>query len=546
MSRAYHKMKQRENAKATKPSSVHHGERDPLERHTFTESAHGKSTVKVGETYHPEKNLIKEYTNYVDNRIQVDNGNFATSFLTSQYMDFEMQTLTVDICQKATFAFTLQNLSAVPWTLPNLNFLIDRTQILWNGADSDDSWYGWHHKEMNQMFGRNVEATARQMHFYPPDAPEGYAFMPRNQQFYTETVPSTTTLGIDYSTVGSLSYPLGIPSKGPLVVPAGGSLALELDLTPLPLFSGHIFFPSIEGRKTRLRIYMNATDSIIGDSSSVHEVYVPLAPQTNKDVLITARAANLLRLQTAELRIHGHRITVDSVRHELHRRHAHSFAFKVLIPQRVFFTINASTGVEMGEDKRTQGLKGVFALWTLMLRDTDCEFTACKSEWIDGLRNITEIEGDGTVRDYEKKDGYIFSTMVDEVRFPGGNLYLSRHADYGQFMRADPANRGSIVPGTGVARAIGPDATATKPYYHSSGRNKRILALCYSSQPQKDYWWGTQYGGEYNDGDKVIKYTPGTSYFDYAFTNAQKNFWITGWRCATINWNGSEFLVIKQ
>ena len=538
MSRNYHRLKQKENAMATKSHQVHHGERDVVEGHTYAAAADGKPTVRVGHTEVPEKNLIKEFTNYVDNKIQVDGSNYGTVFKTNSYVDFKIEQCSFDICAKAVMFMILRNDSTRDWTLPNTHFLVERILPLWNGTDTDDSWYNTQLKEANHLFGKNVETTSRQMHFFPPSEGLGKAYMPRNQSLICDVESNTSTGTLQFD--APFSTPTGIPSAGPLVVPAGGQLEVELDLTALPLFSGHLVYSAFESRKTRLRVYFNSTDGIIGDSTYSNSEIVPGTPVYQE--LMTARQNNQLQLQFCELRLHGHRITVDSVRHELHRRHASNFAFKCLIPRRIYMNSIVTTDIENGDNRTLDSFRGVFCLWTLTLRDPDCEFAARKAEWYNGIRNITEESGVGEVRDYSKKDSSIFSTLVDDVRFPGGNQFFTAHADWGQYMHADPHARGSVVTTTGLSRALAPGG----PYRHRCGQEKRYLALSFSSQPLKDYWWGTQYGSEFQSGGKTIKYTPGRAYDNTVINSLSKNFWINGWQFCTITWNGKEFVVTKQ
>lgn len=537
MSRNYHRMKQVEASKNESSHQVHHDPRDMMEGHTTHHSADGKPTARVNNTEVPETSLIKEFSNYADNKIQVDGSNYTSIFRTSSYIDFKIEEVTFDICARATLYMILSNSSARDWTLPNLEFLIERIQILWNGNDADDSWYNTQLKEMNHLFGKNIESQAALSHFHPPSAGLGKAFLPKNQSLVCMPGPNTNTGTLSY--VAPIAAPSGIPYQEPLVVPAGGQTIVELDLTALPLFSGHLVFPSFDSRTTRLRIYFNATDSIIGDSTYSNSVVGGSAVWVQ---LAAARQANLLTLQFAELRLHGHRITQESVRKALQQRHAGSFAFKCLIPRRMYQNSSLTTGVENGDNRTLSSMQGTFGLWTLTLRDPDAEFAPRKAEWYNGIRNITEENGVSKVRDYTQKDSRIFSNIVDQVRFAGGNQFFAAHSDHGQYMHADPATRGAVDVATGLSRAL----AVGGPYRHKCGEEKRYLALCFSNQPMKDYWWGTQYGSEWSNGGKILKYTPGLRYDNTPMLATSQNLWINGWQFATVMWNGHEFVVIKH
>ena len=538
MSRNFHRMKQKQLALSDKTHQVHHDPRDMMEGHTTKHSADGKPTVTVNNTEVPETSLVKEFSNYVDNKIQVDGSNYTTVFKTSAYADFKIEQCDFDICARATIFMTLSNQSNRDWTLPNLEFLIERIQILWNGNDADDSWYNTQIKECNHLLAKNVEASAALHHFHPPSAGLGRAFMPKNQTVVCDPRGNTGTGTLSY--VAPFSTPCGIPRAEPLVVPAGGERDVELDITCLPLFSGHLVFSAFDSRKTRLRVYFNATDSIIGDSTySNSEVTVgtPVYVQ-----LAAARAANQLQLRFCELRLHGHRITQAAVRAALHQRHAHSFAFKCLIPRRMYQSSNVTTNVENGDNRTLSSMEGTFCFWTITLRDPDVEFAARKSEWYNGIRKISEENGVSKVRDYSQKDSLIFSNVVDQIRFPGGNQFFAAHSDHGQYMEADPIERGAVVTTTGASRGLAPGG----PYRHQCGLEKRYIALCFSNQPMKDYWWGTQYGSEYSDGGKILKYVPGLKYDNSPLASTPQNLWINGWQFATVIWNSTEFNVIKH
>ena len=537
-SRNYHRIKQRELAMADNTHQVHHDPRDMVEGHTTAHSADGKPTVRVQNTEMPETSLVKEFSNYVDNKIQVDGSNYTTIFKTSGYIDFKIEQCSFDICARATLYMTLRNSSTRDWTLPNLEFLTDRTQILWNGNDSDDSWYNTQLKECNHLLAKNVESSAALHHFHPPSDGLGRAFMPKNQTNVCDARGNTGSGTLSY--VAPFATPCGIPRTEPLVVPANGELNVELDITCLPLFSGHLVFSAFESRKTRLRVYFNATDSIIGDSTySNSEIVVGTKVYTE---LATARQANQLQLGFCELRLHGHRITEEAVRHALHRRHSQSFAFKCLIPRRMYQNSVVTTDVENGDNRTLSSMQGTFCFWTLTLRDTDVEYAPRKAEWYNGIRDITEENGAGNVRDYSEKDSLIFSNVVDSVRFPGGNQFFAAHSDHGQYMEADPVTRGSVVVTTGASRALAPGG----PYRHRCGLEKRYIALCFSNQPMKDYWWGTQYGSEHSNGNKILKYTPGLKYDNTPLAATSQNLWINGWQFATVVWNSKDFRVIKH
>jgi hypothetical protein len=522
---------------------------DPLNHLVEKESRHGKHTVEVnfggGKVNVPPGSLTKQLTNYCDSRIPLQGGATTNVFSTSSPLEFELKAVSCEIVTQALLRISLQNNHAsVDWTLPNLWRLIDRIQILWNGADVGDTYYSDNLGDMIQLFSRNIDAAAALMHFHPPSEGGGPAYMPRNQSQRFNSVGAVSG-PVDYDATGTLSYPPVIPSTEPLVVPFGTSRDFYIDLTSLPLFKGDVYFPTTtKHAATRIRIYFAATGQIAGDSHySNGSVTISGVTQSRKLHLEAARQANELQLTSMELILRGSYNQSTHVKSELEARH-NTFMFRCLIPNRMILQQACTTGIKNSENKTITSMHGTYAMWIIRLRDPDSASYPGKADWIDSITTISENNSDGTIRDYEDKNPLLFSTTVDEHNFNGGNFF-SYNADWGQFMHADPDTRGALVTTTGVPRAVGADSTGTKPYYHSYGKDKRLLCFPYSQQPLKDFWWGTCYGSQTYDGNSTVTFTPGPNYYGYSYTGAQKQMIIDGWRISYIHWDGRQWRTIK-
>jgi len=519
--------------------------RDPVHHATAAESHHGKPTVAVGHTQFPARNLIKQFTNYVDTTVQVDTPSFQTALVQRTYVDFEMRRAKFDSVSRCFLSLTLSNLSTdIGWTLPNIWNLVNTIQILWNGNDQEESYDKSHIREAILLFNRNIETSARIMHFNPPSEGPGKAFLPRNQSTRSAVYDATSdAAGINFAT--NVDCPSSIPSFDPLYIGPNSTKVFRLDLSWLPLFSGHLHFPNIENKGTRVRIYFENTGAIIGDSTYSNSDFT-IGGDTKKgyEWMVEAQAQNKFIIQNMELQIRGTYYTDELLKAEMTRRH-HQFGFKCLLPRRMYISLDCTTGVENQENKPLTSMVGTFALWSLYLRDPDAESAPRKGEWYNSIQDITEVNGDGSIRDYSKKPAYLYSNIVDEVNFAMGNDYYTNMSDFGQSMYSDPRNRGATA-SNGTLQTIGANISNTAPYRHTDGLDKRGLGFAYSAQPTKDFWWGTQFGGQAFDGKDTIRFTPGKRFGGANLTGTVQNFWINGWQYGWINWNADDFATIKQ
>lgn len=546
MTRSFDRYHHKEVSQSTHTGKTVPTHRDPTHHASLAESHHGKPTVEIGSTHYPARNLIKQFTNYTDSIIQVDTPSFQTALSQRTYVDFEFRTATFHSVSRCYLIMILRNTSTdIGWTLPNIWNLINTIQILWNGNDQEESYDKSHIREAILLYNRNINSSGRMMHFNPPDPTyPGATFMPRNQTSRCAVYDATSdTAGIDFATPADC--PSSIPSNDPLYIPPNQSRLFRLDLSWLPLFSGHLHFPSIINKGTRLRIYFETSNTIIGDSTYSNTVStIGAVTQANYLHMADAQIRNSFQIQNLELQIRGTRYTDPSLEAEMTRRHQ-SFAFKCLLPRRMYITLSCTTGVQNQEVKSLTSMVGTFALWSMYLRDPDAETAPRKSEWYNGILDITEVDGNGTTRDYERKQAYLFSNMVDDVNFAMGTDYYTNMSDYGQSMYQDPRRRGATA-ANGTLNTIGAATTNDAPYRHTDGLNKRALGLPYSAQPMKDFWWGTQYGGQYFNGQDTFKFTPGFRYGGAGLNATTQNLWVVGWQYSSIHWNGHEFNTIKQ
>ena len=544
-SRAFHKFHHKDLSHKHKTGKTVPKDRDPTHDASIPEAHHGKPTVEIGGAHFPARNLIKQFTNYVDSIVQSDTSNYSTAFLQSIFIDFELDSLSSDSVNRAILSTTLRNDSPdVGWTLPNLWDLIESIKVMWNGNDEEESYDKSQIREAMLLFNRDIESTGRLMHFNPPSAGPGRAFLPRNQGKRCTVYDAVNDVaGIDYDTPADV--PTSIPSTDPLYIPPNSSRVFRIDLSWLPLFSGHIHFPSVIHKGSRVRIYFDNTNNIIGDSTySNSDLTIGGVTKKAYVYMAEAQAANRFVVQNVELHIKGVMYTNSLMREELTRRHQ-VFGFKCLLPRRMFVTQDCTTGTQNEENKALTSMAGTFALWTIYLRDGDAETAARKAGWFNGIVDITEVTSDGHPRDYSRKPAYLFANLTDQINFPGGNDYFTNMSDYGQSMYADPRNRGTTR-ADGTIRAIGSSADASTPYRHSDGQEARVLGLPYSAQPMKDFWWGTQYGGQHFNGKDSLKFTPGRTYGGHALAATKQNLWICGWQYSTIMWNGEEWTTTKQ
>lgn len=545
MTRSFDRYKHKDISQSSRTGMTVPTHRDPTHHATVGESHHGKPTVEVGSTHYPARNLIKQFTNYSDSTIQVDTPSFQTALVQRTYVDFELRTAKFHSVSRCYLAIVLRNLSTdIGWTLPNIWNLINTIQILWNGNDQEESYDKSHIREALLLYNRNIESSSRVMHFNPPSRETGSVYLPRNQASRCAIYDATDDVaGIDFATPADC--PSSIPSNDPLFIPANSSRVFRIDLSWLPLFSGHLHFPNIIDKGVRLRIYFETSGTIIGDSTYSNTAStIGALNQMNYLHMADAQAANKFIIQNLELQIRGTYYTDPLLVTEMTRRHE-SFAFKCLMPRRMYISVSCTTGVNNQENKPLTSMVGTFAMWTLYLRDPDAETAPRKSEWYNAIQDITEIDGNGTTRDYDRKPAYLFSNLVDEVNFAMGTDYFTHMSDYGQSMYADPRHRGTTK-ANGTLTAIGPSITNDTPYRHTDGLSKRALGLPYSAQPMKDFWWGTQYGGQYFNGGDTFRFTPGVRFGGAALNGTIQNLWIVGWQYASVHWNGKEFNTIKQ
>lgn len=545
MTRGFHKYQHKEINHSQRTGMTVPVHRDPTHAASVPEAHHGKPTVEVGSTTYPARNLIKQFTNYSDSTIQPDTPSFGTAFTQRTYVDFELRTAKFHSVSRCYLSMVLRNNSPdIGWTLPNLWNLISTLQILWNGNDQEESYDKTHCREASLLFNRNIESSSRIMHFNPPSEGPGKAFLPRNQTSRCAVYDATDdAAGINFAT--NVDVPSSIPSNDPLYIPPNSTRVFRLDLSWLPLFSGHLHFPSIIDKGTRVRIYFENSGTIIGDSTySNTSSTIGGIPQANYLHMVNAQALNQFVIQNLELQVKGTYYTNELLTTEMSRRHR-SFGFKCLLPRRMYITQTCTTGVQNEENKPLTSMVGTFSLWTLYLRDTDAETAPRKSEWFNSIQDITEVDGNGNTRDYSRKPAYLFANLTDEINFALGNDYFTNMADYGQSMYSDPRVRGATA-ANGTLNVIGATPAGNTPYRHTDGLSKRALGLPFSAQPMKDFWWGTQYGGQYFNGGDTIKFTPGTSFGGANLTAVSQNFWVNGWQYGSIHWNGDEFNTIKQ
>ena len=532
------------------PSSNHH-DNDPLSNHVDPHHAHNMHTKSItgtgGSSHVPTANLIKQLTNFADMKLPLQSPLPTNVFQTSQSVDFQFNSVVFDTCLEAAIRITVENTSAYYWPLPNLYLLFDHLQFLMNGADADDQYDGYSLLFMAQALAKNLDANAKRMHFHGSEAPEGLRYLPKNQVVRT-TVSDNTAAPIAFSAVGpaTTNFPTSIPSAEPLCIPPGESRSFDIDVTFLPLFSGNVYFPAIKDIGTRLRLWFRTDGGIIGDSTYANlDTTVGLTTRKNYEWLELARQAGQLKLTFAEMRMTGNTFSQHFIKEELHAKHQ-NFMFRQLIPRKYILTQPCASNTKVAATTALSSLKGMFSFWHIVLRDIDAEYAPRKGQWIDSIQSITEKNSDGTTRDYDDKEAVIFSNVVDSTRFQGGNNYFGSHADFGQFMFADPVNRGAVDALTGAAKVIGADNTQTKPYYATCGRDKRAIAFCFSSNPLKDFLWGTQYGSQYYDGFSSIQFTPGPDYTGFDYPSTQKQLVFYGYLFTTLHFNGKKWLSIKH